>query len=235
MLPWIFSEEATAEKHMAQLQHNMWVAAARSPALSIITSGGKWVEIVVYADPPYQHLLLTAEKKVWRCVQSGEQPRLFGVELPRPRLEAVRSIDMAASNAWAESSAIYCRTRRAHLEHEGAKAELKKLVPEDAKEAFRPSAQNRARLVLSWRRLSMHRSSKRSGGAALAKAQGERTNPEKALTATIKSPVMGEGARTFRYPSLASGLDIVRKCLGQHEIATVRRPQSKRIDCMSPP
>jgi predicted phage-related endonuclease len=136
MLPWSFSEEAAAEKHMAQLQHNMWVVAARSASLSIITGGGKWVEITVHADPLYQHLLLTAEKKFWRCVMSGEEPRLFGVEPPRPRLEAVRSVDMSASNSWAEFSATYCRTRQAHLEHEGAKAELKKLVPEDAREAF---------------------------------------------------------------------------------------------------
>jgi predicted phage-related endonuclease len=136
MLPWTFSEEAAAEKHMAQLQHNMWVVHARSAALSIITGGGKWVEVVVHADPLYQHLLLTAERKFWRCVQSGEEPRLFGVEPPRPRLEAVRSVDMSASNSWAEFSATYCRTRQAHFEHEGAKAELKKLVPEDAKEAF---------------------------------------------------------------------------------------------------
>jgi predicted phage-related endonuclease len=135
MLPWSFSAEAAAEKHMAQLQHNMWVVAARSASLSIITGGGKWVEIAIHADPLYQHLLLTAEKKFWRCVMSGEEPRLFGVEPPRPRLEAVRSVDMSASNSWAEFSATYCRTPQAYQEHEGAKTELKKLVPEDAKEA----------------------------------------------------------------------------------------------------
>ena len=75
MLPWTFSEEAAAEKHMAQLQHNMWVSNARSAVLSIITGGGKWVEITIHADPLYQHLLLTAEKKFWRCVESGEEPR----------------------------------------------------------------------------------------------------------------------------------------------------------------
>jgi hypothetical protein len=64
-----------------------------------------------------------------------EQPQLFGVEPPRPRLEAVRIVDMTASNAWAEFAAIFTRTRAAHLEHEQAKAELKTLVPEDAKEA----------------------------------------------------------------------------------------------------
>jgi predicted phage-related endonuclease len=135
MLPWTFSEEGAAEKHMAQLQHNMWVANARSAVLSIITCGGKWVEISVYADPLYQHLLLTAEKKFWRCVQNGETPRLFGVEPPRPRLEAVRIVDMSASNSWAEFAAAYRRTRPAYQEHEAAKADLKKLVPEDAKEA----------------------------------------------------------------------------------------------------
>jgi putative phage-type endonuclease len=68
MLPWSFSEEGAAEKYMAQLQHNMWVTNARMAALSIITGGGKWVEISIAADPLYQHLLLTAEKKFWRCV-----------------------------------------------------------------------------------------------------------------------------------------------------------------------
>ena len=66
MLPWSFSEEAAAEKHMAQLQHNMWVTNATAAVLSIITGGGKWVEIKIPADSLYQHLLLTAEKKFWR-------------------------------------------------------------------------------------------------------------------------------------------------------------------------
>jgi hypothetical protein len=66
---------------------------------------------------------------------SGDEPRLFGVEPPRPRVEAVRIVDMSASNSWAEFAATYRRTRPAYQEHEAAKAELKKLVPEDAKEA----------------------------------------------------------------------------------------------------
>jgi hypothetical protein len=61
MLPWSFSEEAAAEKYMPQLQHNMWVVAARSAVLSVITGGGKWVEIATHADPLYQHLIVTAE------------------------------------------------------------------------------------------------------------------------------------------------------------------------------
>jgi len=135
MLPWTFSEEAAAEKHMAQLQHNMWVVASRTAVLSIITGGGKWVEITIPADPLYQHLLLTAEKKFLRCVETGEPPHLFGIEPPRPRIEAVRVVDMSYSNSWAEVASVFCRTRAAYLEHDAAKAELKKLMPEDAKEA----------------------------------------------------------------------------------------------------
>jgi ERF superfamily protein len=70
----------------------------------------------------------------------------------------------------------------------------------------------------------MQRSSTSIGAlaAALAKAQAEISNPEKSLTATIVSPFPREGRRTFRYAPLSSGLDLVRKCLGQHEIATVQ-------------
>jgi len=136
MLPWSFSEEAAAEKYMPQLQHNMWVVNSKAAVLSVITGGGKWVEIATHADALYQHLILTAEKKFWRCVESGEPPRLFGVGPPRPRIEAIRIVDMSSSNAWAEFSGIFARTRAAHLEHEQAKAELKGLMPEDVKEAI---------------------------------------------------------------------------------------------------
>ena len=135
MLPWSFSEEAAAAKHMAQVQHNMWVTNSKLAALSIITGGGKWVEIKISADPLYQHLLLVAEKKFWRCVESNEPPRLFNAEPPRPRIEAVRVVDMSASNAWAEFAGVFRRTRLAFVEHESAKDELKGLMPEDAKEA----------------------------------------------------------------------------------------------------
>src|SRR3954452_10947926 len=136
MLPWSFSEEAAAEKYMPQLQHNMWVTNAKAAVLSIITGGGKWVEIALPADPLYQHLLLTAEKKFWRCVENGEPPRLFGVEPPRPRIEAVQIVDMSASNSWAEFAGLFRNTREAFLDHERAKGELKALMPEDAKEAI---------------------------------------------------------------------------------------------------
>src|SRR5262245_12993144 len=76
----------------------------------------------------------------------------------------------------------------------------------------------------------MHRSSESIGtiAAALAKAQAELTNPEKSLVATIRSPLPRNGGdRTFRYAPLSSGLDIVRKGLGRHEIATI---QTTNID-----
>jgi hypothetical protein len=114
----------------------------RSPSSEIAAhhqrnaQGGKWVEILAHADPLYQHLIVTAERKFWRCVENGEEPRLFGVEPPKPRLEAVRIVDMSTSNAWAEFAGIFARTRPAYLDHEQAKTDLKGLMPEDAKEAI---------------------------------------------------------------------------------------------------
>jgi hypothetical protein len=136
MLPWSFSEEGAVEKHMAQLQHNMWVTNARSAALSIITGGGKWIEMTIPADALYQHFLVTAERRFWRCVQTGETPRPYGIEPPRPRVEAVRVVDMSGSNSWAEFAGLFCATRSAFIDHERAKSELKTLMPEDAKEAI---------------------------------------------------------------------------------------------------
>ncbi|WP_426443354.1 YqaJ viral recombinase family protein [Bradyrhizobium genosp. P] len=135
MLPWSFSEEAAAEKHMAQLQHNMLVAGTRESVLSIINGGGKWIELSISADPIYQTILIAAEKAFWRAVKTGEPPALFDCEPPKPRIEAVRVVDMDASNSWGEFASLYLVTRDAHLDHERAKSELKVLMPEDAKEA----------------------------------------------------------------------------------------------------
>jgi predicted phage-related endonuclease len=136
MLPWSFSEESAAEKHMPQLQHNMLVTGARRAYLSIITGGGKWVSIEVEADAVYQTVLLQVERFFWRCVRTGEVPRVYGAEPPKAKLPIVRVIDMSASNAWGEHAVIFARTRAAHAEHEEAKAELKLLMPQDAREAF---------------------------------------------------------------------------------------------------
>jgi putative phage-type endonuclease len=136
MLPWSFSEETAAEKYMAQLQHNMWVTHLRSSVLSVITGGGKWVEITIPMDPLYLSVLVSAEKKFWRCVQSGEVPHLINAEPPLPRIEAIRIVDMSSSNSWAQFADTFCNTRAAFLDHERAKSELKALMPEDARECI---------------------------------------------------------------------------------------------------
>ena len=136
MLPWSFSEEASAEKYMAQVQHNMWVTHSRASVLSIITGGGKWVEITIPMDPLYLSVLVSAEKKFWRFVQCGATPHLINAEPPRPRIEAIRIVDMSSSNSWAEFAVLFRNTRNAFLDHERAKSELKALMPEDAKEAI---------------------------------------------------------------------------------------------------
>src|SRR5262245_1864869 len=87
-------------------------------------------------DPLYLSVLVSAEKKFWRCVQSGEVPHLIMAEPPRPRIEAIRIVDMSSSNSWAEFAALFRNTREAFLDHERAKSELKTLMPEDAKEAI---------------------------------------------------------------------------------------------------
>src|SRR5262245_37306846 len=91
-----------------------------------------------------------------------------------------------------------------------------------------PSPVRSASIFSRWR-AAMHRSSESIGtiAAALAKAQVELTNPEKSLVATIRSPFPKGSDRIFRYAPLSSGLEIVHKSLGRHEIATV---QTTEID-----
>ena len=86
--------------------------------------------------PLYVSVLVAAEKKFWRCVQSGETPHLINAEPPRPRIEAIRIVDMSSSNSWAEFAGIFRSTRAAYLEHERAKTELKSMLPDDAKEGI---------------------------------------------------------------------------------------------------
>ena len=228
-----FSEEAAAEKHMAQLQHNMWVTNARSSVLSIITGGGKWIEMTIPGDALYQHFLITAERRFWRCVQTGQTPRPYGVEPPRPRVEAVRIVDMSESNSWAEFAGLFCATRSAFLDrHETRQGRAFENLDAGRRERsdrpWRPGqtlkVEARSASTSLRRRRTVQRSSESIGAiaAALAKAQAELTNPEKSLVATIRASHPRDHDQTFRYAALSSGLDIVRKALGGHEIATVQ-------------
>jgi predicted phage-related endonuclease len=94
MLPSSFSEEAAAEKHMAQVQHDMLVAGTKKSVLSIINGGGKWIELTIEADPIYQTILIAAEMAFWRAVKTGESPALFDCEPPKPRIEVARVVDI---------------------------------------------------------------------------------------------------------------------------------------------
>jgi hypothetical protein len=130
MLPWAFAEEAAAEKHMARLQHNMWVMATRAAVLSIVTRRQ------MSRDQGSCRSALPYRREEVLAVRSDQcPPALFNIETPRPRLEAIKVVDIASSNVWADLAATYLRTKEAHGEHELSKAELKKLMPKDAKEA----------------------------------------------------------------------------------------------------
>src|ERR1700722_4503471 len=117
MLPWSFTEEGAAAKHMPQLQHNMLVTGARRAYLSILTGGGKWVSIEVEADPVYQTVLLQVERIFWRCVKTGDIPSIYGAVPPRAKIPVVRVADMSTSNAWGEYATIFAQTRTAHAKH----------------------------------------------------------------------------------------------------------------------
>ena len=199
---------------MAQLQHNMMVVGAKDAVLSIITGGGKWVEIAVAADPVYQTAMMYAERAFWRAVSSGEPPSLFHAEPPRARIAAVKVVDMSTSNAWAEFAGLFRSTRPAFLDHERVQGRTQGLMPEDAKEAIghgirakrsKSGASVDLLLILahSWR-WPMPRSSESVAPwpRRLAKAQAELTNPEKSLVATLPAE-RGQPERSFRYAPLS--------------------------------
>ena len=138
MLPWSFSEEVAAEKHMAQLQHNMWVVNTKTAVLSIITGGGKWVEITIPADCSTSTSCSPRRRSSGAASRAGSPLASSASSRRGHASRAVRIVDMSSSNAWAELAAVFRSTREAFAEHEKAKAELKGLMPEDAKEADRP-------------------------------------------------------------------------------------------------
>src|SRR5258708_36332347 len=107
----------------------MLVAGTKKAVLSIINGGGKWIELSIEADPIYQTILIAAEKAFWRAVKTREPPMLFDCEPPKPRIEAVRVIDINASNFWALFRQLFRVTLKTHDEHERLKSQLKALVP----------------------------------------------------------------------------------------------------------
>ena len=118
-------------------QHSLWVAQARRAVLCVITGDGRWIEAGIDADPLYQHLLLTAEKRFLRCLETGEAPSRFLLEPPRDPAGPLTVVDMSASQDWADAALRFRATARAHAEHERARRRLSELMPADA---FRASA-----------------------------------------------------------------------------------------------
>ena len=100
LMPWSFPEEGAAQKYMPQLQHNVGHQLVTS-VFSVITGGGKWVEIVV---PANSNTYCLRPRRVRARVERGDPKRLFGID-PPPRSEAVRAVDMSSSNGWPEFAA----------------------------------------------------------------------------------------------------------------------------------
>jgi hypothetical protein len=97
MVPWSFSEEQPPRSTCPSCGTICrWWRPNRRCSRSLPEAASGWRS---------QHLPTPSERKFWRCVESGEPPRLFGVEPPKPQIEAIRIVDMSASNAWAEFAA----------------------------------------------------------------------------------------------------------------------------------
>jgi hypothetical protein len=127
------SPEAARAAFIAGAQHSLWVAQAKCAVLSVLTGDGGWIAAVVDADPLYQHLLLTAEKRFRVCVETGEPPRLFLLD-PPSSLAAV--VDMGGSTAWAEAARTFRDTLPAFRRHREACEALERLTPREAYRAF---------------------------------------------------------------------------------------------------
>jgi hypothetical protein len=138
MLPWTFSEEAAAEKHMAQLQHNTQYVGHG------VQDGGAvdhYRRRQMGRDHHSRRSALPASivdrrEEVLALRGDGRDPHLFGVELASAADRGGAVADMSFSNAWAEFAGSFRLSRAAFLEHEKTKAELNSLMPEDAKEAI---------------------------------------------------------------------------------------------------
>ena len=227
MLPWSFSEEAAAEKHMAQLQHNMLVAGTKKSVLSIINGGGKWVELSIEADPIYQTILIAAEKAFWRAARTGEEAaglvRLRAPEAthrggPGGRHERFKFLGGVCHPVlWDPPGPRRPRTGQERAERPDAGGRQGGHGPRHPRETLKiRSAVSFDIVKPRWRRPTCidQLKAQRPSPTALAKAQTEITNPEKAMVRSVYNNRSGDTPKLPLRLAISSGLDIVRKALG---------------------
>ncbi|GAA0005228.1 YqaJ viral recombinase family protein [Bradyrhizobium elkanii] len=131
MMPFGFDKQKAYDKYYAQCQHNMMVMDLPLSYLSIITGAAQHVVMEVEADIFYQAKMLQAEQDFWDCVQTGRTPGTPTISVPL--LEKVRIADMNGDNEWCDLAQKMVETKTAVDEHEKAKKDIKKKMPQDAK------------------------------------------------------------------------------------------------------
>lgn len=134
MLPFHWTLEKAIEKHYAQVQHNMMVNGQTRSWLSIICGAQHYVG-PVEADFFYQVALLQAEKDFWECVQTGRTPGVPEVKPNLPVLDEMRIVDMSTNNEWVDLAVTIIENKPIVDKVEKAEKDLKKLIPDDAREA----------------------------------------------------------------------------------------------------
>ncbi|MEY9147497.1 YqaJ viral recombinase family protein [Bradyrhizobium elkanii] len=131
MMPFGFDKQKAYDKYYAQCQHNMMVMDLPLSYLSIITGAAQHVVMEVEADIFYQAKMLQAEQDFWDCVQTGRTPGTPTISVPL--LEKVRIADMSGDNEWCDLAQKMVETKTSVDEHEKAKKDIKKKMPQDAK------------------------------------------------------------------------------------------------------
>jgi putative phage-type endonuclease len=126
-------EEEVTQRYFAQLQHCMHVCGYERAILSVFFGTFTWKQFLVHADPLYQAQLIDQERKVWRCVETGEMPPIAHVPAP---VEPIRKVDMTGNNAFAASANVWLSNKGYAKAFEKAAKDLKSLVEPDAVEAF---------------------------------------------------------------------------------------------------
>ena len=242
MLPWSFSEEAAARRiHAAAAAQYVGRCREVSGALGVHW----WRQMGRDQDPRRSAPpapIVTAERKFWRCVESGEPPTLFGVEPPKPRIEAVRIVDMSGSNAWAEFAGIFVRTRTrtpsTNRPRRSSRVYCRRMPGRQSAMGSGGNAQNQELSVSSSSvpgAVTMQRSSPSIGtlAAALAKAQVELVNPEKSLVATIRREDQEGRNRPFAMRHCRAGSTSCGRSSANTKSQPCRRPPSIRAPASS--